>query len=670
MKKIIFLIIIIIFTISISSKYGEASVAFWYNMSESNVTFWEQGAYYPGINISIGMVGFDGWANHTSTVEREGNHFNVNKSVFNFSSNFSLEAGIYRSTEANEYYIGLLNTFDGVNSMNGLFFTLEGNQWVIKYNNINYWVHSTIGIGKIGNMTVELYYNLSGDNKFNVSINRSVIGNPLTSNSIAIQSGNFTNVTLGFGQPSNAAYDFIKYVDYTLLSIPDNQNPLWWTNTTNISNPLFNQSFWFSANISDNGTLGKSIFSFYNGTSWVNDSTLLYNGTINDTLLNTSKTINTIKNQNISWYWYFEDNTGNKNETTRWNYTIGNSPPIVNATILTPSPANDTSNLTINMTYFDIDGDAQTNQEIMWFNNSVNVSQLNGSLNVKSTNLTGGQIWLASVRFYDGANWSSWVDSSSINIGDLSPPSFLANWTSPTSALIGTQFEFYLNLTDSGSSISPTVIMELEDPNGDRIYSNQTMYLSGGVNSAGQETKWNVNYTPVAIAGTWYANFYANDSSGNAGNATNNPLSFTVTTSGGTTPSGGGGSTSECSIDADCKTKFGFNYYCKSSKCLLNESTLLYQEACNYNGVCEPSLQEDFVNCKCDPNIGCGNQLQKSGDCSFSLNYLFEKIQGSGQTPANYLLYLAIFAGVLAFLVWGLPKLKIKNRYETIKRRW
>ena len=131
---------------------------------------------------------------------------------------------------------------------------------------------------------------------------------------------------------------------------------------------------------------------------------------------------------------------------------------------------------------------------------------------------------------------------------------------------------------------------------------------------------------------------------------------------------GGGGSDPDCSVTSDCFTDFGLNYYCSNGNCILNTSKILAFETCNYNGICEPNLGEDWFNCRCDAFIGdgCGEIAFENGDCKFT-NVLTDF--GKGSSGQVYLRWITISAGVLAFLLWGLPRILDKRRWRIIKKK-
>ena len=133
---------------------------------------------------------------------------------------------------------------------------------------------------------------------------------------------------------------------------------------------------------------------------------------------------------------------------------------------------------------------------------------------------------------------------------------------------------------------------------------------------------------------------------------------------------GGGGADPDCSITSDCFIDFGLNYYCFSGNCILNTSSILALDYCNYNGICEPTLGEDWFNCRCDPFKGeCGDARLENGDCQFT-NIFTDFGKGTDDSSGIvYLRWISIIALGLAFLLWGLPRLLDKKRWIIIKKK-
>ena len=55
--------------------------------------------------------------------------------------------------------------------------------------------------------------------------------------------------------------------------------------------------------------------------------------------------------------------------------------------------------------FYDGDGGNQTDNETKWYNNSIEITSLANLTSIASGNTTKSEIWIFSVRGYDGTNW-------------------------------------------------------------------------------------------------------------------------------------------------------------------------------------------------------------------------------------------------------------------------
>jgi len=97
---------------------------------------------------------------------------------------------------------------------------------------------------------------------------------------------------------------------------PDTTYPLWFNNKTNLTGlTSINSSVYFNITINESNP-DSYIFSFYNGSVWINDSAQNYSD---------GQEIEIIKNITsgvINWIWYINDTFGNTNQTTEWNVVL------------------------------------------------------------------------------------------------------------------------------------------------------------------------------------------------------------------------------------------------------------------------------------------------------------------------------------------------------------
>jgi hypothetical protein len=118
----------------------------------------------------------------------------------------------------------------------------------------------------------------------------------------------------------------------------DSTNPSWVNNQTNLTTTTANGAgVYFNVTLSD-ANPGYYIFSWYNGTEWVNDSGVAYTDGED---VKIEKTIE-ISSGDINWTWYFNDTSGNQNQTDTWSITIADAADSTAPALsyVSPTPAN------------------------------------------------------------------------------------------------------------------------------------------------------------------------------------------------------------------------------------------------------------------------------------------------------------------------------------------
>ena len=122
-------------------------------------------------------------------------------------------------------------------------------------------------------------------------------------------------------------------------------DPKWSNNLTNGSSSTINgDAVYFNITLTDDLGAGDYIFSFYNGTTWVNDSSASWT---NNTEVEIIKGVTGTQSMNISWYWWFNDSFGNSNITDTWSFNIADS-TVPNITLNSPVNLTNSTNSTIN----------------------------------------------------------------------------------------------------------------------------------------------------------------------------------------------------------------------------------------------------------------------------------------------------------------------------------
>ena len=96
--------------------------------------------------------------------------------------------------------------------------------------------------------------------------------------------------------------------------------------------------------------------------------------------------------------------------------TILNAPPSLISFNLSSTDANNYTNgsLYINWSGFDADGDSLIDNETKWWRDGVENATFANLSWIESVNFTADEVWNASIRIFDGSNWSAWSENVSI----------------------------------------------------------------------------------------------------------------------------------------------------------------------------------------------------------------------------------------------------------------
>lgn len=284
-----------------------------------------------------------------------------------------------------------------------------------------------------------------------------------------------------------------------------------------------------------NTTIQVNATSYY-GIIWANFTLIAPNGTWiinnsngtnfeNDLWNSTTFIINTEGQWNIS----IKVSTQNYTTEKNWSFTITDDPPELANVSISPTTTNYLADLNCTYVYTDNETNPETDRWFIWYFNGTatgNTTQI-----LTSGNTSVGDNWSCSVMVSDGLKNSTVVMSSNVTIVDNVNP-LVTDWQlSASSGYTDTEFQIFVNCSDTASSIS-TVLVEFLNPNGENV-GNKTMNLSTG-------SRYEFNYT-FNVVGT-YVNFtfHCADQSGNI-NRTSTSLTFTASTRPSETPPGGGG---------------------------------------------------------------------------------------------------------------------------------
>ena len=97
-----------------------------------------------------------------------------------------------------------------------------------------------------------------------------------------------------------------------------------------------------------------------------------------------------------------------------------NTPPVVSNLTLIPFPLHSNDDLILDYDYYDADGDSEVAVEIRWFKNGLLQSTYNNLLTIPVSALMKGDLWNATVKSYDGLDWSD-LQTSTIIVQNTPP---------------------------------------------------------------------------------------------------------------------------------------------------------------------------------------------------------------------------------------------------------
>jgi hypothetical protein len=181
---------------------------------------------------------------------------------------------------------------------------------------------------------------------------------------------------------------------------------------------------------------------------------------------NDSKTINGPFAKGDQWYATVEphDSAGGiGDQVNSTTITIQNTPP--QASNVQISPINPTTVSTLNISYLysdPYDGDPQNIalRILEWYRNGSYIPTFDNQSSISAQNTTKGETWYYRIRVHDGTNYSSWIPSSTVVIGN-SPPiaENLTITTAPTTTDDLTIGWDYIDL-DNDDEITNAAIIE------------------------------------------------------------------------------------------------------------------------------------------------------------------------------------------------------------------
>jgi hypothetical protein len=398
-------------------------------------------------------------------------------------------------------------------------------RFTVSGRNLSMFLNYTITTG--GNVNAAIYIRLGG----NVLFTDSVYGVGQFKNFVGIKSFDISGYT------GSNVLELETYADTYLSGVNANAD-IWVDNVTDGSYIFTNESrIYPSPYVHENQT----ILCYANGT--INSTTIGYyymvylNGTLNYTgntsfsFLNaTEYNIHNITN-NISgvgnnWTFSILASDGTRNASSWANYsTVTVQNQNITAITITPPGANDTDDLTVNMTAT-WNLNLTHNWTINWVKNGVSLDI--GTFILGKGNFTSGDKIACEICLNDTLSRIC-QNSSNMTIGDATLPTIYNIYTNQSSITSGNIGYFYVNATDANGIVS---IVGTVNDSSMTFKENITFYDIGS-------NIWRAGKVLNTVGITSLIAVFAYDGSGNA--QTNYTINTTISVT--SAPSGSGGDT-------------------------------------------------------------------------------------------------------------------------------
>ena len=460
-----------------------------------------------------------------------------------------------------------------------------------------------------------------------------------------------------------------------------------WTNATtstttinsSFSNPTNNNSWLNLSVMFEDVNADETFTAYFCDTSSTSKDGCAVNtlgiSEINSTDKNLSVRYNVsgLTSSTYDYYTFIVDNNSMVSSSTKGTFHVNHQPSI--PTLIQPLTNISVNHTIVNFSSTDSDSDT-INYTIYNSSDSLTWSQLNITTTVFNwTDISDGIHYLKAYST-DEHGYSVYTNSSIYNFtSDTTAPTLTNISVSSISAYTTTTITFSVTAEDL-TSISPSDC-KFELYKADSTPTSWNITANSKVGNIFSKPQTMATYGTGTLE---FRKVYCTDSFGNTATNSSVDTNLSITTYTAPTPpsgGGGGGSEDECSVTSDCLRDFGINYYCSSGNCVLNTSKLILPTGllgpCNYNGICEPNIGEDFFNCRADLRLGKGilpsDELPEgSGDCTFGWDTL---VGTTGNRQG--LKFLMILSGIVVFMIILLNFQKVfkpKERYKIIKRRY
>ena len=369
-----------------------------------------------------------------------------------------------------------------------------------------------------------------------VCVDGTYVGNrPITAGK-----GNGTFVLFNFDLTTTVRYDYMVHFNISGV-VPDITLPI--VNATfNNTSPKINEVINISANTTD--AVGLSSCQIITNQTGANQ---FFNFSLSGTLSQCSQNFTIgIGRGNVINFSVRVNDTSNNIKTNDTIITVQNTIPIALNVSITPLPLQGGDTGQCHRNFSDADNDIAGGNQSDWYVNKTLILEARNLCSLGGGNTTLNSNITFSARFNDTFNWSDWVNSSTINVGDSTAP-VLNNCTLSSTSITDASGNT-INLTCEATDVSSNIQI-------------MAAYLNGTINktltfSFTQALTINSTYVIFQSSETLLVGSYSvsqvnvTDTSSNKLSNTTRDLHFSVTSAPSPSPSpapadggGGGGAT-------------------------------------------------------------------------------------------------------------------------------
>ncbi|MHA2216427.1 MAG: InlB B-repeat-containing protein [Candidatus Hodarchaeales archaeon] len=206
--------------------------------------------------------------------------------------------------------------------------------------------------------------------------------------------------------------------------------------------------------------------------------------------------------------WHFKVQPKDGSEFGFWvscpsNVTIINSAPTASGLIITPTDPKTTNDLVASYTFSDVDSDAESGSEIIWYLDGVLQGSLNGSSIVQAGNTSKGEEWHLKIHPNDGTDFGSWVSCpTNVTIGNTAPGN-----TAPSASNLA------ITPSDAKTANDLTASYDFADTDSDSESGSLIRWYKNGLLQVALNDSLTVDSSLTAKGENWYFTIQPSDDS-------------------------------------------------------------------------------------------------------------------------------------------------------------